>query len=349
MVAAAVALSACAQAPSRPGVPASPGKPSVPRELRGELATPGLYMLPDGRALAVGVLHFRDIEGGFWAVFATRAAQQEDATAVAVIADPERLGDLQALDGQYVGVAGRLRDGVSSRMSGREMDAAWIALVSDLVDAEKTNSYGAGLHVLETGEVLAIGRLTRDAGGLVLVGETSSARLASVRDPRGRIPAAAIGQWVEMLGSAEETAGGPVFVAEQVGGYGAGPGTVKTGLPYRWRHVERPGLKELPGGRKRLVGILSTTYTGSDWYGVTFHGVVVYETMPLASGGLTRPYAEVIATGTLAATLRRSDGTYVALEGRLEPPAPRGPFPRFIAESVSVVTTMTPAPGESFH
>jgi hypothetical protein len=96
-------------------------------------APPGLYDLPDGRKQALGVLEYRDLEGGFWAVVQAYPGQPTtQAGVVAVLANAEALEvDLEALEGSYVRADGKVLEGASVRMAGPELEVDELAPVSE--------------------------------------------------------------------------------------------------------------------------------------------------------------------------------------------------------------------------
>jgi hypothetical protein len=100
-----------------------------------EVAPPGLYELEEGRAEALGVLAFRELEGGFWAVVAAYPGQEvEDAQNVAVIANPDDLDvDLEVLAGSYVRAEGTPLDGASIRMAGPELEVDILERIEDVI------------------------------------------------------------------------------------------------------------------------------------------------------------------------------------------------------------------------
>ena len=85
----------------------------------------GIAELSEGRARAVGVLGYSDLEGGFWALYDVEPGDvPEGAPVVAVIAN---MGELDtsacSLEGKLVAADGVLSDGVSIRMAGPEIIA----------------------------------------------------------------------------------------------------------------------------------------------------------------------------------------------------------------------------------
>lgn len=85
----------------------------------------GVSELSEGRARAVGVLGYSDLEGGFWALYDTEPGEvPEGAAVVAVIAN---MGELDVsgceLKGKLVAADGVVSDGVSIRMAGPEIIA----------------------------------------------------------------------------------------------------------------------------------------------------------------------------------------------------------------------------------
>lgn len=92
--------------------------------------TTGLHERSDGTVDAVGVLEYRDLEGGFWAVVDTASGSDTEFTIVAVIANGDDFStETEALEGSRVIVEGTLLEGVSTRMSGPEVEATSITSV----------------------------------------------------------------------------------------------------------------------------------------------------------------------------------------------------------------------------
>jgi hypothetical protein len=88
----------------------------------------GLYDQEDGSVIALGVLEWVDLEGGFWAL----TGSPEGDGNIAVIANADEFADeLQALEGKTVSVAGARFDGVSIRMAGPEVVIESIEEISD--------------------------------------------------------------------------------------------------------------------------------------------------------------------------------------------------------------------------
>ena len=77
-----------------------------------EVPDPGMYEQEDGTVQAVGILTFRDLEGGLWVVVDTKdPAEAADADVVAVLgASNEIPGPINSYDGKYVSVIGTPRD-----------------------------------------------------------------------------------------------------------------------------------------------------------------------------------------------------------------------------------------------
>lgn len=119
---------------SDPGEETGSTVPQAPESM-GMLAPPGLYDLEGGRTQALGVLVYRDIEGGFWAVVdAVPPDSGDEATVIAVLVGAEELGvDLKALEGALVVADGKLADGASSRMAGPELVVDSISEATDTV------------------------------------------------------------------------------------------------------------------------------------------------------------------------------------------------------------------------
>jgi len=74
----------------------------------GETPKPGLYEQNDGTVQAVGILTYRDLEGGFWAVVETTdAAQADNADIIAVLGSSDQMpGPIGSYEDKYVSVIG---------------------------------------------------------------------------------------------------------------------------------------------------------------------------------------------------------------------------------------------------
>ena len=98
-------------------------------------ATPGLYEQPNGTTQALGVLAYRDTEGGFWAVVdAVLPQRMNSAPVVAVIIpDSKMTSQMESYRGKYVSVIGTKDDGPSTYQAGPVIKATSIALVKDRV------------------------------------------------------------------------------------------------------------------------------------------------------------------------------------------------------------------------
>jgi hypothetical protein len=97
-------------------------------------APPGLYMLQEGRAQAIGMVAERvGLEGGFWAVVDARDGDDPTrASVVAVIANPDELDpDVEELEGLYVVAEGAIVEGASIRMAGTEVAVDSITVVDE--------------------------------------------------------------------------------------------------------------------------------------------------------------------------------------------------------------------------
>jgi len=127
---------------SGPKEPPTSTTPPNPGPRTGTLARPGLYAVEGGRSHALGVLEYRDLEGGFWAVVDAMPGQSTDtAQLIAVLVGADKLGiDLEALKGHYVSADGTLAGGASSRMAGPELTVDTLKEVSDTVVVPSTNS-----------------------------------------------------------------------------------------------------------------------------------------------------------------------------------------------------------------
>ncbi len=115
--------------------PAEEGTSTTQPDSLGMFAPPGLYDLDGGRTQAFGVLAYRDLEGGFWAVVdALPGDSAEEATVIAVLVGAEELGvDLTALEGGLVLAEGRMADGVSIFMAGPELVVDTVTEATDTI------------------------------------------------------------------------------------------------------------------------------------------------------------------------------------------------------------------------
>lgn len=107
----------------------TPGEPSQETPV-----APGLHEREDGTVQAVGILDYRDLEGGFWAVVDTSdPAQADDADVVAVLGSSDEIpGPIKSYEGKYVSVIGLQRD-VSVYQAGPFVEVQSIKVVSDTV------------------------------------------------------------------------------------------------------------------------------------------------------------------------------------------------------------------------
>lgn len=105
----------------------SPGAPQTPSDGGevpiGENPAPGVYKGNDGAATVVGVLVYRDLEGGFWAIADTAdPSEAETAPSLAVVLPDDTsqvAGEYLAnLSGKYVSARGLLDDGPNIYMAG---------------------------------------------------------------------------------------------------------------------------------------------------------------------------------------------------------------------------------------
>lgn len=130
-----VLLGGCSSAPGDAGqapVP-TPNPTSAPSgDAAGSRLAFGLHDQADGSVQALGVLEWRDLEGGFWAVIGGTEATGDAGKVVAVIADVARDDATYVkLAGRTVRVSGTRLEGASIRMAGPEMSATAIEEVTD--------------------------------------------------------------------------------------------------------------------------------------------------------------------------------------------------------------------------
>lgn len=138
MLAAAVALGGCASEPEsqpRDDIQSGPSEEDTVTDEApslGQVAPPGLYQLPDGSLQALGILSFRDVEGGIWVVARTGVPEEAStAPIVAVVKLEDDLAvDLQTMNGNYVSVRGKADD---DSAAGPMIEATSVEFVSDMV------------------------------------------------------------------------------------------------------------------------------------------------------------------------------------------------------------------------
>lgn len=129
----ALAAVGCATPADEPKPEPDVGAPTTPDDSSmGLRLAPGLYDLEDGTVQALGILEWRDLEGGFWAIVSNTGADPAEGTVVAVIAPGTDLDEtFEALKGKMVLVNGTRFDGVSSRMAGPEVIPTAVEEITD--------------------------------------------------------------------------------------------------------------------------------------------------------------------------------------------------------------------------
>ncbi len=133
-----LAVAGCAGEPEPVGEdePNGSAEEVVPEEPPvGATTPPGLYDLPDGNARAVGILTYRDLEGGFWAVVDTMAPAEAATAAVLAVVLPNELiaTDIQTCNGQYVSIVGARNDGPSIYQAGPIVEATSIEVIAGTI------------------------------------------------------------------------------------------------------------------------------------------------------------------------------------------------------------------------
>lgn len=100
------------------------------------VAPPGIYSMPNGTTQALGILTYRDLEGGFWAVVKTAVPEEAATAEVVAVVSPVGEGldvDLQTMNGEYVSVVGLLNEDPSIYMAGPVIEAQTVEVVRDMV------------------------------------------------------------------------------------------------------------------------------------------------------------------------------------------------------------------------
>ncbi|HET6351766.1 MAG TPA: hypothetical protein VFG89_06545 [Coriobacteriia bacterium] len=88
------------------------------------MPAPGFYEQADNRVMVIGVLTYKTIEGGFWAVIDKTGISGPKGAVLAVIANiQEDNATYKALAGTQVVVTGTKAGGVSIRQAGPEIEA----------------------------------------------------------------------------------------------------------------------------------------------------------------------------------------------------------------------------------
>jgi hypothetical protein len=134
---AALMLTGCSSAPnsttgSKPEASPPTGAPDTQSPAAGTRLAPGLYELADGSAQAVGVLEYRNLEGGTWVIVGGTEAEGNVGEVVAVVANPTEFeAPLKELKGQLVVASGTKLDGASIRMAGPEIEIKSIEAIKD--------------------------------------------------------------------------------------------------------------------------------------------------------------------------------------------------------------------------
>lgn len=92
----------------------------------------GLYDQEDGSVIALGVLEWIDLEGGFYALTGAPESEGDPDANIAVIANADEFADeLETLVGKTVQISGTRFDGASIRMAGPEVTIDSVQEISD--------------------------------------------------------------------------------------------------------------------------------------------------------------------------------------------------------------------------
>lgn len=93
----------------------------------------GLYDIEGGKVQAIGILQYRDVEGGFYAI---TFSDDADSEVLAVVANEQEFRrQLEPLKGSLVDAIGTRSDGVSTRMAGPEIVIESITKADDAAGA----------------------------------------------------------------------------------------------------------------------------------------------------------------------------------------------------------------------
>ena len=102
-----------------------------------ESKEPGIYEYADGLTQAVGILTYRDLEGGFWAIADTDDSSQVESSSnvvVLITSGAQVVQKLETMRGQYVSAVGTYDDGPSIFMAGPMLQ---VETISALPSSEK--------------------------------------------------------------------------------------------------------------------------------------------------------------------------------------------------------------------
>lgn len=126
----AVLVGCAAEAPDSNGTPDVGAPGDAAGGAAGLRLANGIYDQEDGSVIALGVLEWVDLEGGFYAL--TGAPESEGGGTIAVINNAEEFDDeLEALLGKTVQVTGVRFDGATIRMAGPEIVIDSVDEISD--------------------------------------------------------------------------------------------------------------------------------------------------------------------------------------------------------------------------
>lgn len=321
-VAALGMLSACTVAPTV-RIP-SDAVTEVPAPLRltprdgVRYSEPGVYAAGD-TSVAVGVLRYRaeSDTAGTW-ILASRddpGVLAADMRPVATVTGaPGFDSEFWPLDGQYVAIEGTAAVKIGQVT---QVGAHDLSLVSDIFYSD-TNEYTApGLYNLPNGSLYVRGWIGDETSETVTTLYDRSPDATGPPDPR---PVARVlyekrdhASYLT-FGSAEvfmvEEGSPPVVEAIHGLGYSPGPGFHMTiGMPAAWRSVERAGVKDLPGGRTRVVGVVWHDYSTPREPGTVL--LAVNEPWYRGLGG----YRMLISMDSTLGVA--SESGYIAVEGTL--------------------------------
>jgi len=99
----------------------------------GMMAAPGMYDQMDGTVQALGMLTYRNADGGYWAVVDTAVPEEADTAPVVIVIQPDNdiAGSMEMYRGQYVSVIGTREDRMHP--AGSVMEGRTIEVVTDTV------------------------------------------------------------------------------------------------------------------------------------------------------------------------------------------------------------------------
>ena len=244
----------------------------------------GVHISQD-TSVAIGILRYRatsDIQGD-WLLVSRETTPVVLASEVEPLArlvgDPGFDSELWSLDGQYVAAEGVVL-GVQNGVADVRVNA--LSKVSDLFPSD-TNVYDQpGLYYMPDGRRYVLGWVAETVDGVTTLIDVDSSgdepgNVVALIHKAGKGPPD--GVFFDAAVVVVEPGTVPVVEVTNGGGYSPQqPIGMEIGPPAGWRNIERTGVKDLPGGKHRVVGILlAGGGLRTDWSNLT---IGIWEPVP---------------------------------------------------------------------